>query len=162
MTPAPATPARPVAPGSVVVPLPPEFFAHAQAELPHSWGPLAAPPDTPPFQAPPFSDMSPPGPLFIGAPPVASPPILEGVYPYEEWDGEAEEDVIRMPNLSGLSERDAVTMGLQIMKESNANALMSSPEFLKVANAVTTGQMTLDEALPLMLSLAAGQNGATS
>jgi DNA-binding transcriptional regulator YhcF (GntR family) len=38
---------------------------------------------------------------------------------------------------------------------------MSSPAFQQVANAVITGQMTLDEALPLMLSLAT-QNGASS
>jgi hypothetical protein len=159
MTPAPATPSGlAVPPGSVVVPLPPEFFAPAQDGLAHPWGPMAASANTPPFQAPPFPDMAPPAPPFIGAPPLALPPIKEGLYAQGEWGDEAADEFLdEMPD----NERDAVTMGLQLMKGANADALMSSPAFQQVANAVITGQMTLDEALPLMLSLAT-QNGASS
>ncbi|UQA58597.1 hypothetical protein [Polyangium aurulentum] len=79
-----------------------------------------------------------------------------------EWDDElpeeeahlSVEDLRReMAGLAGMSEQDAIRMGLGAMKEMNAHVLLGNPEFLRIAGAVMNGQMALEEALPLLVAL---------
>jgi hypothetical protein len=121
----------------------------------------------PPFQAPPLQV-----PPFATAPPWAPPPMKERIYAEThivdededdaEWDDElpeeeahlSVEDLRReMAGLAGMSEQDAIRMGLGAMKEMNAHVLLGNPDFLRIAGAVMNGQMALEEALPLLVAL---------